>query len=360
MQLRRRARPRALDVEQRFKLWLSRPRRVGWLIAYERRAGCRLSWRSRWRAFRLSFASTSYVLYDLGRNDPDLYVRDFAHQDYAVLERHRATIREKLSFSLLMRSLGVLHPRPLALLREGAFMDLVSPPGRLTLHHLLDSHPRLVLRPIAGWGGSGVFFLFRTGDGIEVNGQLVSEADVQSRVGSLDEYLVTEFSDQARYAARIHPGSPNTVRLLTLWDVERHRPFVAAAAHRFGSSRAGALDNFHRGLGGLSAPIDTETGVMGPAVHLDALGHRVTLARHPDTDSQIEGVTVPRWKETIDTALRVAGAVPQFPYIGWDLLITETGASWLEANSPPGLPVWQAHAPLLTDPRARAFFDWLG
>jgi hypothetical protein len=44
------------------------------------------------------------------------------------------------------------------------------------------------------------------------------------------------------------------------------------------------------------------------------------------------------------------------PYIGWDLVVTEAGACFLEANSPPGIAVWQVHAPLLSDPRVRRFF----
>jgi hypothetical protein len=359
-QLRKRPRPRALDVEQRLKLWLSGPRRLAWLLAYERRSKRKLSWRSRWRAFRLGFASTSYVLYELDRNDPSLYVRDFAYQDYAVLERHRAAVREKLSFSLLMRSLETPHPAPLAVLQEGFLRDLAPPYGTLSLNQLLERQSRLVFRPIAGWGGTGVFFVFRGSGGLELDGQAISASDLEARLATLDEFLITEFLDQAEYAREIYPASSNTLRLLTLWDVERHQPFLAAAVHRFGSSRSGMIDNFHQGQGGMSAPIDLETGRLGAAVSMDSEDRRVTLEHHPDTGSRIDGIVVPGWKETVDTALRVAAGLPQFPYVGWDLLPTERGAYWLEANSPPGLAVWQAHGPLLADPRARRFFDWLG
>ena len=48
------------------------------------------------------------------------------------------------------------------------------------------------------------------------------------------------------------------------------------------------------------------------------------------------------------------------PFVGWDVIITADGCSFLEANCPPGMPVWQAHQPLLTDPRSRRFFEVLG
>ena len=44
------------------------------------------------------------------------------------------------------------------------------------------------------------------------------------------------------------------------------------------------------------------------------------------------------------------------PLIGWDMLMTDDGYSILEANSPPGITVWQVHAPLLRDPRVARFF----
>jgi hypothetical protein len=36
--------------------------------------------------------------------------------------------------------------------------------------------------------------------------------------------------------------------------------------------------------------------------------------------------------------------------------MTDEGYSILEANSPPGITVWQVHAPLLRDPRVARFF----
>ena len=48
------------------------------------------------------------------------------------------------------------------------------------------------------------------------------------------------------------------------------------------------------------------------------------------------------------------------PFVGWDLIITEQSYSYLEANCPPGVAVWQAHVPLLAEPRSRRCFETLG
>jgi len=51
----------------------------------------------------------------------------------------------------------------------------------------------------------------------------------------------------------------------------------------------------------------------------------------------------------------VAAMLPQYPFVGWDLIMTSEGLSFLEGNALMG--TWTWHDPLLDDPRARAFFE---
>ena len=50
-----------------------------------------------------------------------------------------------------------------------------------------------------------------------INGQPCTAEVFGELVGTLDQYLVTAFVQQADYAARLYPGSPNTIRVITLW-----------------------------------------------------------------------------------------------------------------------------------------------
>jgi hypothetical protein len=169
-------------------------------------------------------------------------------------------------------------------------------------------------------------------------------------------FLVTEFVRQAVYAKMIYPRTTNTVRLLTIWDRTKEMPIIAAASQRIGTERSYPLDNFHGGVGGLSARIDVDSGELGPGAHLSKSGRLVHLSDHPETGGKIEGTKVPHWR---DIKKKVSAAASHFagsPYIGWDLVVTEEGCSFLEGNSPPGTAVWQVHSPLLMNPLVRRFY----
>jgi hypothetical protein len=182
---------------------------------------------------------------------------------------------------------------------------------------------------------------------------------LETLVRPLHDYLVTEFVIQAGYAAEIAPGSTNTLRILTLWDVESNQPFVAASCHRFGRESSGPLDNFHAGAGGLSVPVDLDTGELGLAV-IRVDGKIKRVSHHPDTGKAIEGVLVPDWKQTVDELLALAARLPFAPCVGWDLVKMDKGWVCLEGNPFPGYHVWQVHGGVLTDNRARRFYKEFG
>jgi hypothetical protein len=303
-------------------------------------------------------------LYELDRNDPSEYLPDHRLQNYALFDPHRLAIMEKITFSYLMGALGLPQPRTFAFVRGGRLIPLASEwiPGSsgVDIHALLEIASKVVLRPVGAFGGRGVFSVSRTSAGYLINREHCSRQDVERRIAALDEYVITEFVTPGDFATAIDPNRPSTARLLTLWDIERGTPFLAAATYRFASTDSGFADSFTVGSGGLVAEINFETGVLGTGINLDPAGSLLRLATHPRSNARIEGVAVPHWSDTVEVVLAAAAALPQFPLIGWDLIIANDGPRLLEGNSPPGIQVWQVHTPLLRDPRSRAFFEWVG
>jgi len=321
-----------------------------------------LSVADRWRALRLGFSATSYVLYQLATRDSRDFVSDFdvRLRSDRVNGLFNAIVRNKLVFARTMALHGFRHPRVHAWLDRGQVHDLEArKPAESAGEWLARLQPgeRRVLKPVAEGQGQGIIFLCRTAQGFALNDVAVALDEVAALLSELRRYLITDFAVQAPYAAALYPETTNTVRVLTLWDLALSRPFIAAASQRVGSSRSAPVDNFHSGRGGLSARIDVETGRLGPGATLSGAGQLSWHERHPESGAPIAGVRVEGWEELAASVLAAAARLPEAPAIGWDLVMTEAGCCFLEGNTPPGLSVWQVHGPLLADPRARRFYE---
>ncbi|WP_436347801.1 sugar-transfer associated ATP-grasp domain-containing protein [Natronorubrum sp. FCH18a] len=221
----------------------------------------------------------------------------------------------------------------------------------------LESDGRLVLKWVRGGGGNNVLLCERADDGYRVNGDRYAEAEFRSLVSDLEEYLVCEYVEQGSFADGLYAGTPNTIRIITMYDAENDEPFVAAAIQRIGTSESAPLDNFTQG--GLSAAIDLETGELGPGVQPPGDGDLEWHSVHPETKTPVEGVQVPGWDHIRERILEMADACSFVPYVGWDVIVTGDDGEFsvIEANSYPGLKSIQVHGPLLTDDRVRRFYE---
>lgn len=332
-------------------------------IHTEARSRTGIPWRRRLRAWRKGFRSRHAALYGVDDGDDSGYVPDFpyAWRSYAMNGFWNPIVGNKLVVSQILAARGIPHPRVFGVVSHGRPLTLNGGSPTAGLAPLRDwtSDARpVVFRPHWSGGGEGVFFLRRQDDAWFVNGRDASTADVAGLIGGLDRYIATAFVDQAAYARAIHAPSTNTLRVLTLADGDG--PFIASVVHRFGTSRSFPVDNFHQGRGGVCAAVDAATETLGTAVSLDRHNRRVSHAVHPETGSPIAGVAIPGLKEALDGVLAAAGCFPEATCVGWDLLMTDDGYSILEANAPPGIVVSQAHAPLLANPRAAAYFARYG
>jgi hypothetical protein len=322
-----------------------------------KRSPFRLPWKQSVRAWSLGFSEWSYLLYDLERRDPNHFLsdRDQALKAHRILGRRIELVRDKWNFTGLLQSAQFPQPHLYGRLCGGRFFAQ-DQGGDSDLPRLLNSVGRLVIRPSWGGGGWGIFFLECDGQSVLVNGIPATPDQLQALLRNASDSVVTAFEQQAAYAAEIYPHSTNTLRVLVLWDDVEDRPFLAAAAHRFGSRRSGLLDNFHGGRGGLSAPIDNN-GVIGAALTLGPQGQRLRYAHHPDTGALIEGVAIPDWQPLVSQLLDHVARLPFLQAVGWDLVKTPGGWSCLEGNPNPGTKVWQAHHGLLEQDRVRRFYQ---
>lgn len=313
---------------------------------------------NRLRMLRHGFLSSSYYLYDFdeSRNYAD-YVSEYEKMAYTahVNGRTRTYLDDKFEFDAAMRSRGFGDALPTLFgAIDGGREDVEDVDADRVLE-LLDGGEKLVLKSATGAGGSGVYICESDDEGeYVVNGDTVPASEVRSIVASVEGYLVTEFNEQAEYAAEVYPDSPNTVRVLTMHPGDE--PFVAAVVHRFGVESSGGVDNWSRG--GIACEIDDETGELRRATQFPFDGELRWFEAHPDTDARIEGRSVPGWDRIEASVLELAEAFPDMPYVGWDLLVTDPGEFVvLEGNNQCDVDLIQANEPLLTDDRVVDFYD---
>ena len=326
------------------------------LVRQEWRSPVRLPLSIRWRCWRRGFLSLSHVMYNTAENGWDLYLGDAARylRTPSINGRWGMLVHDKLLFSLLLESVqpgitpewlgviarGTFHPSP-AGARNEPFSELAATP--------------LVLKPLNSGGGENVYVVARAGDRWRVNQQELPEPEFAAFQRKLDAYLVTRCVEQADYARAIFPGSANTIRFLTMWVEDARAPFLAAAVLRFGTRHTAPTDNWSGG--GLSARIDLDTGIVSRAAAHPDSSVLQWHDRHPDTGAEIAGIQVPGWKELKTSMLELSSRLAMFPYLGWDVVVTNAGMKILEANHYPGLTMIQVHAPLLADPRVRRFYE---
>lgn len=126
------------------------------------------------------------------------------------------------------------------------------------------------------------------------------------------------------------PGGLCTVRVQT-YRFPDQAPQFLLAVYKMPADDSPA-DNFH--FGGVAAPVDGETGRLGPAVF--KVGQLLTtVTHHPTTGARIEGHQLPWWREAVALALRAHAVLPPIGVVGWDVALLDDGPVIIEGNSIP-------------------------
>jgi hypothetical protein len=332
------------------------------MISREKTHGMPLSLTKKIWAWKRGFLTESYYFYQLDRNSPQDYVTDYMRyvKTPHINGSFREALNNKLIFDWMIRRIRPdLLPELYGILLEGKLhlSDTQESIDAVTwLEEQLRAGKQFVLKPHNGGGGIGIAMLFPSERGYTINGKLAGQDELKRLVSHSHQFIVTEYIQQAEYSARIFPGAANTIRILTMWDVDRNEPFIAIATHRFGTTSSSPVDNFDRG--GLSVKIDTETGTMG----MGAAYQKPELKWydcHPETNQTINGLVIPHWESIRESVLHLAQALPYLPYIGWDLISVDGSFKVLEGNSYSGM-LLQMHEPLLKDQRVRKFYQRYG
>lgn len=139
--------------------------------------------------------------------------------------------------------------------------------------------------------------------------------------------LFESFITQHETLRELHPRSINTIRVVTfLNDAAEVEIWGALLRMGFGTP----VDNFD--AGGISALIDTTSGVVVGRGQVKDPFRDASFETHPQTGCRIVGLQIPFWTEVLDLIRTAATVVPQVRTVGWDVAITDRGPTLIEGN----------------------------
>lgn len=174
----------------------------------------------------------------------------------------------------------------------------------------------LICKPVFGTHGEGVE-KFDIPENMEEKRQLY-DLIMSKPKSQCEEYIV-----QHHEIAAFCETSVNTVRLVTILD--KNEIHYMYSVLRMGTG--GLIDGYNNG--GIFAPIDVVSGkICGNGMDLD----QKIYERHPVSHKHLNGVQIPNWDKVLDLAENAARRLTGVHMVGWDIAITEDGASLIEGN----------------------------
>lgn len=290
----------------------------------------------------------SYYVFELYRDDKRaaaleyLYRHEMKRGIYAVLRDAFSSaettdaLRSKAAFALRCKEHEVAAVPALFTIDKGWVTRFdANEPGL--------PHCSLFLKPLSGSGGRGaaVWHYLKNGTYRNADAGVMKESNLIQHLTALSErepYVGRLYVVNHPDLARLSPGALSSIRVVTCLD-ENNRPEVTHAVLRMARTPGIVVDNFH--AGGIAAPVDLLTGVLGTATDL-GLGRATRWwEAHPLTGEQIRGRRIPLWDEVVDLVLRAHAAFPDQIVVGWDVAVLEFGPRLIEGNKSPDLDIIQ-------------------
>lgn len=150
--------------------------------------------------------------------------------------------------------------------------------------------------------------------------------DINNRHPSRSSSIVLEeLIVQDEELARLHPASINAIRATAVRDrdgkIRLLHPWIKCGVN--GDFIASAA------LNGFDALIDPETGV----IISDGMSENGKIYQvHPNTNIRLKGFKIPKWDDLKDLIEELMNVIPQYGYVGWDMVLTHDGWVVMEAN----------------------------
>lgn len=183
-------------------------------------------------------------------------------------------------------------------------------------------HQRIIIKPVDGWEGDGVRL-------IDIPSQSFSLEKIFEDLTS-KPYMIEECIRQNK--DMVFGGhSVNTIRAYTIYDKKEKQAIVLKTVIRVGVGDS-IVDNSHSG--GCAYEVDRNLGIIISESYQANGGVNII---HPLTNICMLGQKIPHWDNIQKVCKQAAEMLPEVPYIGWDVAVTDEGPILIEGNHDPDL-----------------------
>ena len=191
-------------------------------------------------------------------------------------------------------------------------------------------HPVFVVKPLDYYAGIGVhkvsMDMYGNDFRLAFDSILNEGAEINKLHPSRDRKMVLEeLIIQDESLARLHPDSVNAIRATAVRDksgkIHVYHPWIKVGMN--GTFVASAV------LNGFDAEVDAETGLVISDGYQES---GKTYECQPDTGIRLKGFQIPRWNEMLVMVDELMERMPEYGYIGWDLVLTKDGWVVMEGN----------------------------
>ncbi len=192
------------------------------------------------------------------------------------------------------------------------------------LKKFLEKNDEFMVKPYDGLGGKGVYKEYRKN---------IKEVKEFYDYMNENHLFIEEYVKQNKEVNRLCKESVNTIRIMTF--SYNGKSEIVYAAMRIGNG-INNVDNFHQG--GMGCKIDLEKGILiGDAIDKDLNHYEV----HPKTKVKFDGFALPNWEKAKKLVLDASLVNNNIHMVGWDVALTDEGATLIEGNRRPGFDLVQ-------------------
>ena len=240
-----------------------------------------------------------------------------------------ATIKDQDKFYEIVspaeyKTLFTVKPKFLKAFKDYIGRDFYYDGTLSELKSFLNKHESFMKKPVDGLGGHGVEKVYSK----DIKDVKAFYEELKNENLFLDEYVV-----QHEKISEICSRSVNTIRVMTF--SYNGKSEILYAAMRFGNGEAD-VDNFHQG--GMAIAVDLETGRLQG----DAFDKNLNYYEsHPVSHIKFDGFRIPNWGAVKKLVLDAALVSDKIHLVGWDVAVTEKGATFIEGNRRPGFDLVQ-------------------